>query len=152
MAIDQAVECARLAHPESQPKLQIMTQSDRQNFSFLVPLGRIAVFYVPAAKMDDPAFGREGVIPRVLFERFFLERFGGLTHEESKIRGQWTSPDGQKVFTDLHERFEVSFAGKDKTSAFLDFLSEMCGLLQEESIYLTMGTRSWLVKPPTSRS
>ncbi len=129
-----------------------MTQLDRQDFSFLVPLGRLAVFYVPAAKMDDLAYGRDGLIPRVLFERFFLERFGGLTHEESKIRGQWTSPDGQKVFTDLHERFEVSFAGKEKTAAFLEFLSQMCGLLKEESIYLTMGTRSWLVKPPNRNS
>lgn len=114
----------------------------------LVPLGRVAVFYVPAAKMVDPAFGREGLLARDVFERFFLSNFGGLTHEVSNIRGQWTSPDGQKVFTDLHERYEVSFAGREKMRIFLAFLSEMCGLLQEESIYLTMGTRSWLVKPP----
>jgi hypothetical protein len=27
-----------------------------RRFEFLVPLGRIAVFYVPAEKMDDPQF------------------------------------------------------------------------------------------------
>jgi hypothetical protein len=114
----------------------------------LVPLGRVAVFYVPAAKMVDPAFGREGQLARDILERFFLANFGGLTHEISNIRGQWTSPDGQKVFTDQHERYEVSFAGREKLRIFLGFLSEMCQLLEEDSIYLTIGTRSWLVRPP----
>jgi len=114
---------------------------------FLIPLGRIAVFYVPAPKMHDLRFGRDGQTPTQLFDRFFLQNFGGLTHEESHIRGEWQSPDGQKVFTDLHQRYEVSFSGKHKEQQFLEFLSEMCGLLQEESIYLTIGTRAWLVKP-----
>jgi hypothetical protein len=113
----------------------------------LVPLGRLAVFYVPSEKMQDPRFGRDGLTATQLFDRFFLEKFGGLTHEESKIRGQWTSPDGQKVFTDQHQRYEVSFAGRKKAELFLDFLSQMCHLLEEESIYLTMGSRSWLVMP-----
>jgi hypothetical protein len=114
---------------------------------FLVPLGRQAVFYVPAHKMDDPAYGCDGLTPTQMFDQFFLQNFGGLTHEESHIRGEWTAGDGQKVFTDLHQRYEVSFAGKKKAREFLNFLSDMCGRLREESIYLTMGTRSWLVKP-----
>ena len=117
--------------------------------SYLVPLGRIAVFYVPALKMDDPHFGWGGKTPTELFDQFFLDKFGGLTHEESHIRGKWTAGDGQdqKVFTDLHEHYEVSFSGREKLREFLEFLSEMCGRLKEESIYLTIGTRSWLVKP-----
>jgi hypothetical protein len=114
---------------------------------FLVPLGRIAVFYVPAHKMGNAAFGRDGRTPTQMFDEFFLQNFGGLTHEESHIRGEWTSGDGQKVFTDLHQRYEVSFSGREKLEAFVRFLSEMCGLLGEESIYLTIGTRAWLVKP-----
>jgi hypothetical protein len=120
------------------------------DLDFLVPLGRIAVFYVPAAKVDDVRYGRGGLTPKELFDTFFLERFGGLTHEASKIRGEWRSPDGQKVFTDLHERYEVSFAGLKQTGEFLEFLSDMCGLMQEDSIYLTMGTRAWLIKPRNS--
>jgi hypothetical protein len=117
---------------------------------YLVPLGRTATFYVPALKMDDPGFGRDGRTATQLFDEFFLQHFGGLTHEESKIRGQWTSPDGQKVFTDLHQRYEVTFAGRKKSREFVDFLSDMCRLLQEDSIYVTMGDRSWLVKPRES--
>jgi hypothetical protein len=119
----------------------------RSKPSFLVPLGRIATFYVPKQKMDNPEFGRDGLTPTQLFDEFFLRKFGGLTHEQSNIRGQWTSDDGQKVFTDQHERYEVSFSGSKKAQEFIEFLSEMCGRLREESIYLTMDTRSWLVKP-----
>jgi hypothetical protein len=125
-----------------------MKQKRRRHASFLVPLGRIAVFYVPAEKMDDPRYGRDGQTPTQLFDEFFLRNFGGLTHEESHIRGEWSSADRQKVFTDLHQRYEVSFSGNKKETQFLEFLSEMCGLLREESIYLTIGTRAWLVKPP----
>lgn len=113
----------------------------------LIPLGKLAVFYVPSDKMNDPRYGRDGLTPTQLFDRFFLEKFGGLTHEESNIRGQWTSADGQKIFTDRHQRYEVSFAGRKKTREFLDFLAEMCRLLGEESIYLAMGSRTWLVTP-----
>ena len=127
-----------------------MKRKPRRLAPFLVPLGTIAVFYVPAEKMDDPRFGIGGKTATEMFDEFFLRHFGGLTHEESHIRGQWTSADQQKVFTDLHQRYEVSFLGKKKEQQFLGFLSEMCGHLQEESIYLTIGNRAWLVKPPTA--
>ena len=124
-----------------------MKPNGSRRFDFLVPLGRIAVFYVPAEKMDDPQFGRDGQTPTQMFDEFFLRNFGGLTHEESHIRGEWISEDGQKAFTDLHQRYEVSFSGKKKGTEFLHFLSEMCGLLKEDSIFLTMGKKAWLVKP-----
>ncbi len=124
-----------------------MNRQPKFDTSFLIPLGRTAVFYVPAPKMDDPRYGCDGLTPTEMFDQFFLSHFGGLTHEESQIRGEWTSEDGQKVFTDSHQRYEVSFSGREKTDVFLSFLSEMCGRMQEESIYLNMGSRSWLVKP-----
>jgi hypothetical protein len=114
---------------------------------WLVPLGRIAVFYVPADKLRDPRFGRDGATAAEVFDQFFLDNFGGFTHEESKIQGKWVPPDGRKVFTELHERYEVSFSGRKKGRQLLCFLSEMCGRLEEDSIYLTIGARSWLIKP-----
>ena len=119
---------------------------------YLVPLGRIAVFYVPAEKMDLPQYGRDGMTPTEMFDQFFLEHFGGLTHEESHIRGQWTDGEGSIVFTDLHQRYEVSFSGKKQRRELLEFLAEMCARLQEESIYLTLGSRSWLVRPKLAPS
>jgi hypothetical protein len=60
---------------------------------WLVPLGRSAVFYVPTDKLDDPQFGRDGSTATQIFDQFFLDNFGGFTHEESKIQGKWVSPD-----------------------------------------------------------
>jgi hypothetical protein len=113
---------------------------------FLRPLGETAIFYAPAHKLDDPKYGRDGLTPNELFKAFFLEKFGGLTHEISSIQGQWMGPGGERVLTDQHQRFEVSFDGEAQTIQFLKFLAEMCGLLDEQSIYLTMGGRSWLVE------
>ena len=115
--------------------------------TYLVPLGRIAVFYVPARKMVDSKFGRDGQTPTEIFDKFFLENFRGLTHEESQIRGEWISEDNQKVFTDRHQRYEVSFSGPAQGDQLLRFLAEMCDMLHEESIYLTIGSHSWLVTP-----
>jgi len=125
-----------------------MKRRSARKHSFLVPLGRVAVFYVPAEKMSDPRYGLDGLTPTQMFDQFFLQKFGGLTHEESQIRGKWTSSDGNKVFTDSHQRYEVAISGKKKATEFVHFLSEMCGRLHEESIYLSIGTRCWLVKPP----
>ena len=129
-----------------------MTNTERQDerlgreLKFLVPLGRVAVFYVPAHKLHESALGREGLTPAELFERFFLERFGGLTHEISNIQGQWVSSAHLKVIQERHERYEISLADEDQIREFLTFLSRMCAQLQEESIYVTMGDRSWLVQ------
>ena len=114
---------------------------------FVVPLGQVAVFYAPAHKMDDPRYGRDGRTPTQMFDEFFLNKYGGLTHEESRIQGKWTTDGGQRVNVDLHERYQISFAGEDRIVEFLEFLSEMCGLLQEDSLYVTMGDHSFLVKP-----
>ena len=117
------------------------------SLSFVQPLGQIAIFYVPSRKLGSIEYGREGKTPRKVIEEFFLEKFGGLTHEQSNIQGQWRAEDAHKTLVDQHDRYEVSFAGQRNTIEFLEFVSDLCALLEEESIYLTMGDRSWLVKP-----
>ena len=114
---------------------------------FLLPLGKIAAFYVPAQKMNEPQFGRDGQTPTQIFDAFFLSSFGGLTHEKSSIQGRWVTEGGNKVFSDQHERYEISFSGKRKLVELVTFLAEMCALLEEDSIYLMIGDRSWLVTP-----
>ena len=46
----------------------------------------------------------------------------------------------------------AAFAGQKKATLFLKFLSDMCGLMEEGSIYLTYGGYSWLVSPSTETS
>ncbi len=43
--------------------------------------------------------------------------------------------------------YEVAFGDKGKASEFFSFMSDMCRLLEENSIYVTYGGNSWLVAP-----
>ncbi len=117
---------------------------------FLVAMGKTANFYVPAAKMNDPRYARDGRTAGQLFDEFLIGNFGGFTHEVSQIRGQWVGDNGTKVFTDEHQRYEVAFGDKSKAAEFFRFMAEMCRLLEESSIYVTYGGNSWLVAPHVS--
>lgn len=109
-------------------------------------IGTTVTFYVPAKKLDEPEYGRDGLTPSQLFERFFIEHFGGFTHEESRIQGYWAT-NQTKTVIDKHEQYEVAVAGDAQAAEFFRFLSEICGMLREESIYLTYDGGSWLVSP-----
>jgi hypothetical protein len=115
---------------------------------FVASMGKTASFYVPSDKVNDSKYGRNGRKPSQMFEEFFVTHFGGFTHEQSQIKGRWVGDGGNKLFTDEHQRYEVAFAGHHKATLFLNFLSDMCGLMEEGSIYLTYGGQSWLVAPP----
>ena len=51
------------------------------------------------------------------------------------------------MFKDKHERYEVSFKGEKKFKEFVLFLSELCNMTNEESIYMSIGEESYLIKP-----
>lgn len=103
-------------------------------------IGQVAVFYIPASKLDlELNLGT----PRQMLHEFFVKNYNAYTHEISKIQGFWTKKD--ILIVDEHERYEVSFDGKDKVREFVEFLSKICGIIGEDSIYLTMGNKSWLV-------
>lgn len=118
-----------------------------------VYIGHVAVFYIPAKKLDAPlgdAVDRhlhKGHTAREILHDFFVKNYNAYTHEVSKIHGYWMDKD--ILVKDEHERYEVSFSGRDKVKEFVLFLSEICSLIKEDAIYLTMGYKSWLVVPPS---
>jgi hypothetical protein len=120
-------------------------------FPFVAAMGKTASFYVPSEKVNDSRYGRDGRKPSKMFEEFFVANFGGFTHEQSQIKGRWVGDGSDILFTDEHQRYEVAFASKQKATQFFHFLSEMCGLMEEGSIYLTYGGQSWLVSPPAAK-
>lgn len=109
-------------------------------------IGQVAVFYIPSAKLDLPL--DDGRTARQILHDFCVANYNAYTHEISKIQGYWVSKD--ILIRDEHERFEVSFRGREKVKEFVIFLSEVCALIEEDSIYLTMGYKSWLVVPKFS--
>jgi len=113
----------------------------------LIYIGQVAVFYVPVQKLDVLEFGLDGQTPRMLFERFLMENYNAYTLEISDTQGFWREHQKSHIFEDKNARYEVSFDGKERVEGFVRFLSEMCSLMKEEAIYLTMGWKSWLVVP-----
>lgn len=105
-------------------------------------IGQVAIFYIPIVKLD--MILADGNTARQILHDFCVENYNAYTHEVSKIQGYWV--DKNILVRDYHERFEVSFKG-EKVNDFVSFLSNICGLINEDSIYLTMGYKSWLVVP-----
>lgn len=113
----------------------------------LVYVGEVATFYVPVQKLDSEKCTRDGKTPRMLFEEFLMEHYNAYTLEISNTQGLWREQKKSKIFRDENARYEVSFRGQENLSSFVEFLSEMCALLKEEGIYVTMGHKSWIVLP-----
>lgn len=113
----------------------------------LIYLGHMAVFYVPVQKLDNLVFGKDNKTPKELFEEFLMENYNAYTLEISDTQGFWREHNRSQIFCDKNARYEVGFDGQNRIEGFVSFLSEMCFLMQEQAIYLTMGHKSWLVTP-----
>ena len=113
-------------------------------------IGKMAAFYVPSNKLSKKEFGENGETPKDMFHNFFMKNFNAYTHEKSGIEGFWREEKGAIVI-DENERYEVSFLdNNEQLEKFIKFLSKMCSLLKENSIYVTIGDSSWLVKKEVS--
>lgn len=108
--------------------------------------GRMATFFLPADKLKNEKYAISGKLPYKIIEDYLMKNFGGFTHETKDIHGLWM-PEQLTIIKDIHEKFEVSFKGKDKIIPFLSFLSDICKILQEESLYVTLGKHSYWVMP-----
>jgi hypothetical protein len=100
-------------------------------------IGEVAVFYLPIKKLSKSI--------RNKIHKFFVKNYYAYTHEISTIKGFWSKED--KIVKDKHERYEISFKGKDNLKKFIEFLSNICYIIDEDSIYLTIGGESYLIKP-----
>ncbi len=101
-------------------------------------IGQTATFYIPETK--------NSVIEETL-HNFFLTHYNAYTAESSDIQGYWRRDANSPIFSDRNVKYIVSFDGREKIDPFIDFLSGVCSTINEECIYLTMGMKSFLVKP-----
>lgn len=99
-------------------------------------IGHTICFYVPRSKL--------GII-QPLCHDFFLSNYDAYTFEDSDIQGFWRRHPESPIFEDRNVKFVIAFQGQEKIDAFVGFLSKLCSMIGEECLYLTMGSRSWLV-------
>lgn len=112
--------------------------------STLRSLGTMTVFYIPSHKLDDPRFGSDATV-RIQIHHFLMENYRAYTHTPSPVKGYWMN-DEEVLYHDVMERYEVSFDHEAQFDAVVGFLGQLCELIDEESIYLTRGDRSFLMR------
>lgn len=105
-------------------------------------IGQVAVFYLPQQEWDQTW----GVKDRL--HGFLINNYDAYTLLHCRSTGYWRDSDDNRVVVKDHcVRYEVSFGGKEKIPAFIDFLSEICSMMKQKAIYLTMGKNSYHVLP-----
>ena len=124
---------------------KLWLESDELKHPNLDYIGQVAVFYIPTEKLNKK---HEGQTTKELLHDYLIHHFNAYTLVEgSDTQGFWRKDDNGELHEDKNAKYEVSFEGKDKIKPFIDFLSKICSNLDEKSIYLRMGSKSWLVKP-----
>jgi len=122
-------------------------EKQQQKSKLLIPLGKMTVFYVPSYKLDDARFyGVDATVTaRSSIHKFLVEHFSAYTHTPTPVKGFWTDHEAT-LHHDVMERFEVSFADENQFEQIVEFLVELGQTLNEDSIYVTRGDRSFLVR------
>lgn len=114
-------------------------------------LGKVTIFYVPSHKLDDPRFFHGTQTARTSIHEYLMHRYRAYTQTPTPVKGFWVDQAGTLVH-DVMERFEVSFGVEEEFDRLIEFLVELADRLQEESIYVTRGERSFLVLRRTAGS
>ena len=110
----------------------------------VMPIGKVTVFYVPSHKLDAPRHDGDGTARSIIHE-FLIADYKAYTHTPSPVKGYWISSSGE-LLHDVMERFEVSFESESDFEKLIAFLAAMCEKLEEDTIYLTRGDASFLVR------
>ena len=106
-------------------------------------IGHVAKFYLPTIKLTQQIEPYYSSYQQKIHD-FLIHNFEAYTVHEGMISGYWKN--GICLIRDEHKCYEVSFNGKENVQKLVNFLVEIKDLMKEESIYLTMGYKSWLVK------
>jgi len=119
-----------------------------ENDPEIIDLGRMAIFFLPATKLQKTA--SNGHTHEQNIDEALTHRFQGFTKQSMPWEGHYRM--GSEVVRDNPIRYEVSFKGKNKVREFVALLKTVCREIGEESMYLTMGENSYLVKPNSEPS
>jgi hypothetical protein len=112
-------------------------------------IGQVAVFYLPHQEWDESR-DKQGRPVKELLHGFLINNYDAYTLDHGRTTGYWRESKDHTVVRDQNVRYEVSFGGREKISVFVDFLSEICALMKQKAIYLTMGKHSYHVLPKGS--
>lgn len=104
----------------------------------IVLLGEELTFYLPASKLTQEI--------KAKLHDYFIDNHNAYTLETIEAHGFWRKTSQSELCIERNAKYVCSFSTA-QIGEFIEFLSQMCFLLEEEAIYVKMGYRSWLVLP-----
>ena len=96
-------------------------------------------------KLDDNRLFDGQRTARADIHEFLMDRFRAYTQTPTPVKGFWID-HADSLHHDVMERFEVSFNDEEQFDQIIEYLVGMCQTLHEDSIYVTRGDRSYIVR------
>lgn len=117
----------------------------------IVSLGRMAHFFIPAAKWDSYRWtikDKEDTWRTVkeMIDKFLVNNYNGYTIR-GPYEGVWRKCEGCPAMKERVIEVKVAFVGKERIPTLQEFLAKLCQDIEEECLYLETGEDSWLVYP-----
>lgn len=107
-------------------------------------LGAMLVFLLPSLKLKKKI--RDNISLEDKIHHFLLEKFNGYTAAAGNIFGYWRNKAGKEFYGE-HKEYKVSLLQKKEIKTLESFLAGLALEMEEESIYLSLGGKSWLIYP-----
>lgn len=104
----------------------------------IVPLGEELTFYLPASKLTQKI--------KEKLHNYFIDNHNAYTVETVEAHGFWRKTSQSEVCIERNAKYVCSFPFV-QVGDFIRFLAQICSLLDEQAVYVKMGSRSWLVLP-----
>ncbi len=108
-------------------------------------LGLIGVFLLPSLKLKERSQRNDKTFEEIIHQ-FLMRKFNGYTAAGGNIFGYWKSPKGREFYGE-HKEYRVSFTDKEDIPTLEGFLAKIGAEIGEQSIYMEIGEKSWLIYP-----
>lgn len=124
---------------DSKPSVKLLPKYTKDS------LGLIGVFLLPSLKLKEHS-KKNGKTFEEIIHQFLMRKFNGYTAAGGNIFGYWKSPKGREFYGE-HKEYRVSFTAKEDIPTLEGFLAKIGAELREQSIYMEIGEKSWLIYP-----
>lgn len=107
-------------------------------------LGTMVDFLLPSLKLKQR--GEGGKTLEDDLHHFLLHHFNGYTATAGNVFGYWKNANGKEFYGE-HIEYKVSLKNKKSIGLLENFLIKMAAEMNELSVYLAAGNKSWLLYP-----
>ena len=107
-------------------------------------LGTMVVFLLPSVPLKKRSSAGPTVEDRL--HDFLLENFKGYTATMANVFGYWINQSGKEFYGE-HVEYKVSLLDPTRIPVLEEYLVDLAQEIEEDSIYVASGEKSWLLYP-----